>query len=206
MSRRLRLLLIPGLLLILVAAACGDDDGGASTTTQAESPNTAPFVSTTEAPTTPAPTTTAAPAPADPNRVAAAGDSVAVHYVGTLDDGEEFDASRPRGEPLSFTLGIGQVVAGFDAAVTGMKVGDIKTVRLEAVDAYGERVNPDLLTVALDQLPEGVTVGQTLFSQTGQEALVVEITGTEAQLEIDNNHPLAGQALTFEIELVSIDN
>lgn len=205
----MRYLPVPALLFVLIAAACGDDDASGSSTTQAESPNTAPFESTTTAAPTAAPTSavvTEAPVPADPNRLVAAGDEISVHYVGTLDDGEQFDSSRDRGQPLSFTVGIGQMISGFDAAVVGMKIGDVKTVTLSPAEAYGERTDPDVITVTLDQLPPDVTAGQTLFSQTGQQALVVEVGETEATLEVDSNHPLAGQSLTFEIEMVSFEN
>lgn len=210
MTRPARHLLVPVVALLVLMTACGDDDATATTqadttqaattqaaTTQAQSPNTAPFVSTS---------TTEPPAPVDPNRTVQAGDAISVHYVGTLDDGEQFDSSRDRGRPLSFVVGSGDLISGFDAAVMGMKVGDVKTVRLEASEAYGERVEVQTVPIPLDQLPDGVEVGQVLVSAMGDQFTVLEVGETEATLEFDPNHPLAGEALTFEIELVSFDN
>ncbi len=134
--------------------------------------------------------------------VAELGDSVSVHYVGTLDDGSVFDSSRER-ETFDFVIGAGQVIAGFDAGVRGMKVGDIKTVRIEPVDAYGES-DPGLIeTVDISLLPEDVKVGDSLVTSTGQQVVVVELT--EDSATIDRNRPLAGQALTFELEMMAIN-
>jgi FKBP-type peptidyl-prolyl cis-trans isomerase 2 len=207
LSRPSLRILLAVVALIVLAAACGDDDGVAST--QAESPNTQPFGSTTAAPapTTEAPTTVPpTTVPQDPGRTVENGDAISVHYVGTLDDGEQFDSSRDRNQPLSFVVGSGQLIRGFDTAVMGMKIGDVKTVRIEAVDAYGERVEMQTVSVPLEQLPDDVAVGQTLFNGAGQEFTVLELGETEASLEFDPNHPLAGEALTFEIELVSFDS
>ena len=136
---------------------------------------------------------------------ATTGDTVHVHYTGTLADGSEFDASRGR-EPLAFTLGAGEVVAGFDRAVDGMALGETKTVTMPAADAYGERDAGRVLQVPSEQLPEGVVVGDRLavgLSTGGQMPVVVTaIDGDAATL--DMNHELAGQDLTFEITLVSI--
>ena len=140
---------------------------------------------------------------ADGDTVAKVGDSVQVHYVGTLDDGSQFDSSRERGQTLDFVIGAPGLIAGFDAGVRGMKVGEIKTVRIEPAEAYGE-VSPDLLqTVDLAQLPEGLKVGDPLTTSTGQQVVVVELTEDTAVL--DFNHSLAGQTLTFELEMVAIN-
>lgn len=134
-------------------------------------------------------------------------DTVQVHYTGTLDDGSVFDSSRER-EPLEFTLGIGQVIPGFDNAIQGMSVGDSKTVRIPADQAYGEYRDDLVLEVTLDQFPAEVSpqVGQQfeLRTQTGQAipATVAQVNDMHAKL--DANHPLAGQALTFDLELVAI--
>ncbi len=130
-----------------------------------------------------------------------------VHYTGKLDDGTIFDSSRER-EPLSFTLGAGQVIPGFDDALMGMTVGDSKTVRIPADQAYGEHRDDLVLEVTLDQFPADANpqVGQQfeLRTQSGQPipATVTEVSGSTAKL--DANHPLAGQALTFELELVAV--
>lgn len=131
------------------------------------------------------------------------GDAVAVHYIGTLDDGTEFDASRPRGATLDFVIGSGSVIAGFDEGVTGMIEGETRTVHIEPADAYGE-VDPELfIEVDISQVPEGVVEGDVLVDpNTGRPVPVVSVVGEVVTLDL--NHELAGQALTFEIELVSI--
>ncbi len=135
--------------------------------------------------------------------MAEVGDSVQVHYVGTLDDGSQFDSSRERGQTLDFVIGAPGLIAGFDEGARGMKVGEVKVVRIEPAEAYGE-INPDLLqTIVLADLPDGVQVGDPLSTSTGQQAVVVEITDETAV--VDFNHPLAGQALTFELEMVAIN-
>jgi len=132
--------------------------------------------------------------------VAQVGDTVSVHYRGTLDDGSEFDSSAGR-DPLQFTVGSGQVIPGFDNAVVGMAIGDKKEVRMEPGDAYGERTDERVIAVPKEQAPEGLEVGQQVM--LGQApATVVEIT--DDTVTVDANHPLDGQALTFEIELVGI--
>ena len=138
---------------------------------------------------------------------AKSGDNVQIHYKGTLDDGSEFDSSAGR-DPLAFQLGSGQVIPGFDKAVDGMTVGDSKTVRIEAADAYGERADELVQEVPKTALPPEMEpeVGMALQSQTpeGHVMNLVVTEVTEATITVDANHPLAGQALTFEIELVSI--
>ncbi len=135
-------------------------------------------------------------------------DQVSVHYTGTLDNGEVFDSSKGR-EPLAFVVGAGQMIAGFDEAVEGMKLNEVKKVRMEASQAYGE-VNEDMIQkIDRKQLPEELkpAVGQQLVSQSpdGHEMVVTVTASDEDSITIDANHPLAGKALTFEIELVSIN-
>jgi len=135
-------------------------------------------------------------------------DQVSVHYTGTLDNGEVFDSSKGR-EPLAFVVGAGQMIAGFDEAVEGMKLNEVKKVRMEASQAYGE-VNEDMIQkIDRKQLPEDLkpAVGQQLVSQSpdGHEMVVTVTASDEDSITIDANHPLAGKALTFEIELVSIN-
>lgn len=133
--------------------------------------------------------------------------TVQVHYTGKLDDGTVFDSSRER-EPLQFTLGESQVIPGFEDAVRGMEVGESKTVRVPPGEAYGERRDDLVLEVTHDQFPEGAdpSVGQQfeLRTQTGQAipAIVAEVNDTHVKL--DANHPLAGQTLTFDLELVDV--
>ena len=140
-----------------------------------------------------------------PMAQATTGDTVHIHYTGTLADGSEFDASRGR-EPLAFTLGAGQVVPGFDRAVAGMAEGETKTVTIPAGEAYGEHDAENALVVPADQLPPGAAVGDRLALGTpdgGQVAVTVTAIDTDGAT-LDANHDLAGKALTFEITLVRI--
>jgi peptidylprolyl isomerase len=135
------------------------------------------------------------------------GDTVRVHYTGTLDDGTEFDSSAGR-EPLEFTLGAGQVVPGFDAAVTGMRLGEKKTVTIPAAEAYGEPRQELLVTVPRAQVPPTMQprVGQRLQVGRGENAYPVVVHEvTDEHVILDGNHPLAGQDLTFALELVAIE-
>ena len=135
------------------------------------------------------------------------GDPVAVHYAGRLDDGTPFDSSEGRA-PLSFTLGAGHVVAGFDAAVTGMEVGDEKTVRLESAEAYGERRDDLVLEVPAAAFPDGATPGVGQRVQLGLEgggAVEADVVAVaDGAVTLDANHPLAGKALTFDLTLVGV--
>ncbi len=130
------------------------------------------------------------------------GDTVAVHYVGTLDDGTEFDSSRGR-EPLEFEVGTDQVIAGFDAAVRGMSVGDTTTVRIPPEDAYGLVDTELIFSVPIEEAPDDVAVGDEVLIGGVTYGLVTAVGAT--QVTIDTNHRFAGQALTFEIELMTIN-
>ena len=134
--------------------------------------------------------------------VASDGDSVAVHYHGTLDDGTVFDSSLER-EPLEFVVGSGQMITGFDNAVRGLSVGESVKVRLEPAEAYGERQL--MRDVPNTDLPPNLSIGDLLQGSGGVTARVVTIDETSTTVAVDNNHPFAGQALTFEIELVRIN-
>lgn len=138
---------------------------------------------------------------------AKSGDTVKIHYTGTLDDGTEFDSSAGR-EPLEFVLGSGQVIPGFDNAVDGMEIGENKKVRLDADDAYGQRIEQLIQEVPMSALPDDIEpkVGMGLQSQS-PDGQVMQLTVTEVgddSITVDANHPLAGQALSFDIELVAI--
>ncbi|NND44736.1 MAG: peptidylprolyl isomerase [Xanthomonadales bacterium] len=138
---------------------------------------------------------------------AKAGDTVAIHYTGSLDDGTEFDSSKGR-DPLEFELGSGQVIPGFEKAVEGMAVGDEKTVNIPAEDAYGPRHEQMVQEVPKTALPEGLEPqeGMGLRAQ-GQDGQPINLTVTEVKddsIVVDGNHPLAGKALNFNIELVAI--
>lgn len=133
------------------------------------------------------------------------GQNVLVHYKGTLSDGSEFDSSEGR-EPLQFTVGAGEVIPGFDDAVRDLEVGESKSVTIPAAEAYGERTEEAVQTFPLESFPDTPEAGWVVELQTqdGQRvaAAIVDVNETEATL--DFNHPLAGQDLTFEIELVEI--
>lgn len=138
---------------------------------------------------------------------AKSGDTVKIHYRGTLDDGTEFDSSADR-EPLEFQLGGGQVIPGFDNAVDGMTVGEKKSVRLEPDDAYGPRHDQLMQQVPRSALPPEMTpeVGMALQSSAPDgQVMVFHITEVnDENITVDANHPLAGHALSFDIELVEI--
>jgi peptidylprolyl isomerase len=140
-------------------------------------------------------------------QTAAPGDTVTVHYTGTLDSGEVFDSSRGR-DPLEFQIGGGQVIAGFDRAVQGLAVGETREVRIEPEEAYGVPQENLLIDVPPDQFPDDLepTVGQQIQVQVAPgQSHVARITQVEPDaVRLDLNHPLAGEALTFDVELVSI--
>lgn len=138
---------------------------------------------------------------------AKSGDTVRIHYTGTLHDGTEFDSSSGR-DPLEFALGGGQVIPGFDSAVDGMSVGENKTVTIPPEDAYGERHDQLVQEVPKNALPDEIDpeVGMHLQSRSpeGQVLNLVVTDVADEAITVDGNHPLAGQALTFDIELVEI--
>ena len=136
------------------------------------------------------------------------GDKVQVHYTGRLDDGTVFDSSAGS-EPLPFTVGERQVIPGFEHAVLGMNPGESKTVHIPADEAYGARHPEMLLEVDRDQFPADAPpeIGQQLgVEQPDGQVVPVLVTAVTAHtVTLDANHPLAGEALTFEIQLVQID-
>ena len=136
------------------------------------------------------------------------GDTVRVHYTGTLTDGQTFDSSEGR-DPLEFVVGSGQIIPGLDAAMEGMAVGEKKTVAVAADEAYGQHDPNAKQAVPRADIPEDIPLdpGTQLQVQT-QEGQVMPVTVaevTEEQVILDANHPLAGKDLTFAIELVEID-
>jgi peptidylprolyl isomerase len=135
------------------------------------------------------------------------GDKVKVHYTGKLPDGTQFDSSADQ-DPLEFTLGAGEVIQGFEEAVVGMNPGDTKTATINADEAYGDYDEELVLEVERDQFPPEITpeVGQRLqLTQPDGEVFGAVVTGFDDEVvTLDANHPLAGQDLTFEIELVEI--
>lgn len=139
---------------------------------------------------------------------AKSGDTVQVHYTGTLNDGTVFDSSTGR-TPLEFTVGSGQVIKGFDDGVSGMMPGDKKIINIPIEDAYGPANEEMVFTLNRSDIPDDVPLeeGMTLnMHEDGNPrpipVIVRELSDTSVTL--DANHPLAGQALTFDIELVDV--
>ena len=136
------------------------------------------------------------------------GDTVKIHYKGTLNDGEVFDSSEGR-EPLEFKIGEKRVIPGFEAGVMGMDVGDKKNINIPCAEAYGPR-NPEMImALPKTQFPPDInpTVGAQLQMQTntGQTVMVIVTEVSETDVTLDANHPMAGKDLNFELELVSIN-
>jgi peptidylprolyl isomerase len=135
------------------------------------------------------------------------GDTVRVHYTGTLTDGQTFDSSEGK-DPLEFTVGSGQIIPGLDSAVEGMAVGDKKTVEVPVDQAYGQPDPNAQQAVPRTDIPEDIPLdlGTQLQVQTpqGQVMPVTVVEVTEEQVVLDANHPLAGKDLTFAIEVVEI--
>ena len=134
------------------------------------------------------------------------GDTVEVNYKGTLNDGSIFDSSYPRGETLKFEVGKHQMIPGFEKAVIGMRVGEKRTVKIPPEEAYGQPNPQYILTVKTSELTQNnITpeVGIQLQTEQGMSGTVTKTDETDTV--IDFNHPLAGQTLTFEIELMKIN-
>lgn len=138
---------------------------------------------------------------------AKAGDTVKIHYTGKLDDGTVFDSSVNR-EPLEFTIAQGQVIPGFEEAVLGMAPGESKTQTIPMDQAYGPYREEMVIQVNREQLPPDLDpeIGlQLQVQQPNGQAMPVFITEvTDAKVTLDANHPLAGEDLTFDIQLVEI--
>ena len=137
------------------------------------------------------------------------GKKVKVHYVGTLDDGTKFDSSRDRNEPLEFTCMAGQMIAGFDAAVRDMEIGQVVDVHIPAADAYGERREELMQTLPVSALPgaEKLSVGDRvmLSSPTGQPFPATVAAVEDGNITFDMNHEMAGKDLNFNIELLEVE-
>lgn len=140
-------------------------------------------------------------------RQAKTGDVVRVHYTGRLTDGTEFDSSQGR-EPLEFQVGSGQIIPGLEKHVEGMEVGQKSTVTVPAEEAYGARDERQVQSVPRDSLPDDLDLelGSRLTATTreGRQIPLTVIDLDESQVTVDANHPLAGQDLIFDLELVEI--
>ncbi len=139
---------------------------------------------------------------------AKSGDTVQVHYTGTLNDGTVFDSSAGR-TPLEFTVGSGQVIKGFDDGVSGMNPGDKKTINIPVEDAYGPANEEMIFTLNRTDIPDDIPLeeGMTLnMHEDGSPRPIPVIVRqlSDTSVTLDANHPLAGQALTFDIELVDV--
>ena len=134
------------------------------------------------------------------------GDTVRVHYTGTLDDGTVFDSSRER-DPLEFVLGQGSLIPGFESAVEGREAGEKVCVTLPPDKAYGDVDRELIFTVPRAQVPDhsplNVGVPLQLSNEQGQMDVTITEVGAD-EVTLDANHPLAGKTLTFEIEIVEI--
>lgn len=136
------------------------------------------------------------------------GDTIQIHYTGTLADGSKFDSSEGR-DPLEFEVGSGQIIPGLDAAMPGMTVGEKKTVEIACADAYGPLDPGARQAVPRGDIPADIPLdpGTQLQVQTpsGQVMPVTVVEVTETEVTLDANHPLAGKDLTFAVELVAIN-
>ena len=135
------------------------------------------------------------------------GDKVKVHYHGKLTNGETFDSSAGR-EPLEFEVGSGSVIKGFDEGVSGMKVGEKKTINIPVDEAYGQRSEDMLTEFPKDRFPTDMEIKEgmqlMMSNGTGQNIPVIVTEVKEDAVILDANHPLAGEELIFDIELVEI--
>jgi len=140
--------------------------------------------------------------------IAKEGRAVHVHYKGTFEDGTVFDSSYDRGEAIEFTVGAGQMIPGFDAAVNGMKVGETKTVTLEPEQAYGEHNPEGIQSVPKQSFPENFEfeAGVVIEGNVQNQPVRGVINQVEEEfVVIDFNHPMAGKNLNFDIELVEVN-
>jgi len=140
---------------------------------------------------------------------ASSGDTVKVHYTGKLESGEQFDSSREREEPISFEIGKEQVIPGVEQAVEGMQPGETKQVTINPEQAYGERRDDLVFSLPREQFPEDIELQQGLrvtgTTQQGQQIDMTVVDFDDQSVTLDANHPLAGQQLHFDIELVDVD-
>jgi FKBP-type peptidyl-prolyl cis-trans isomerase 2 len=136
------------------------------------------------------------------------GQTVRIHYKGTLEDGSEFDNSRIRGEMMEVEVGSGNLIAGFDAALLGMHVGETKNITLAPKDAYGYTNPKAVLETPKGSFPDGFEfrVGEVITgaNETGQPLIATILEEKESTVVLDMNHPMAGKKLNFEIELIGI--
>ncbi|MEJ7617608.1 MAG: peptidylprolyl isomerase [Pyrinomonadaceae bacterium] len=137
------------------------------------------------------------------------GDTAFVHYTGTLEDGQVFDTSDGS-EPLKFQVGASEVIPGFDDGVRGMAIGEKKRIEIESDDAYGPRVDELVQSVDRDSINLGsepeVGMNLVMHLPDGNQIPVAVTQVIDQQVTLDANHPLAGQKLIFEVELVELES
>jgi peptidylprolyl isomerase len=134
------------------------------------------------------------------------GDTITVNYTGRLEDGTIFDSSLVEGrEPITSTLGQGQLIAGFENGLIDMTIGETKTIEIEPENAYGLRMEQLITEVTRNQVPPTIQVGETLQGNTPNGPIVVKVVEVNDEtVTLDANHPLAGQKLIFDLELMGI--
>lgn len=140
-------------------------------------------------------------------RTAAQGDTVAIHYIGTLDNGRIFDSTIDRGEALTFTIGAGEVFVALEREIIGMTAGQAKNIVIPAAEAYGPRRQENIIRVERNSFPAGdLAAGRKVRLEFGEGAervmMITEVT--EEAVTLDGNHPLAGLDLTFALKLEQI--
>lgn len=136
------------------------------------------------------------------------GKRVKMHYVGTFDDGEIFDTSRPVGDPIEFVVGSGSVIKGFDDAARDMEVGEKRHIHLEPEEAYGDVDERLIQTVPVENVPnaQDLPVGESVYMRgpDGNPFPVKVVSVDDQNVVFDMNHPMAGKPLNFDLELVEV--
>jgi len=135
------------------------------------------------------------------------GSKVKAHYTGRLTNNDVFDTSLTDGrEPIEFVIGQGQLIPGFESGVLGLSTGDKKTIEIPADEAYGEYRDDLRLTVPRSNVPEGIEVGHSLQANVNDQIVQFMVRQVdEIEVVVDANHPLAGQTLIFDIEILEVD-
>jgi FKBP-type peptidyl-prolyl cis-trans isomerase 2 len=138
------------------------------------------------------------------NNIIKEGSTVSVHYTGKLTNDEVFDSSTG-GEPLTVTLGEGSLIPGFEKALQGMKQGEKKTINIPCNEAYGDIIKDNYQEVDKQYVPDSIQVGQMLEAKNEMGVISVRVKEVrENTVVLDANHPLAGEDLIFDLEIVSV--
>ena len=135
------------------------------------------------------------------------GKTVKLNYTGRLEDGSVFDSSLNEGrEPLTTTLGQGQLIKGFESGLIGMSEGERKTIEIESQDAYGSYIEDMIGEIEIDKVPEGVKIGDVLQGMGPQGPIMVKVVEVnETHVKLDSNHPLAGKKLIFDLVVLEVN-